>query len=201
MQFRFGMKTPIPMHHLYPLVAPAATPLYDRMAAAGRLVDWGTGGEATHVPWRTNIKPVLMSSDELIAGIKWLGNNLYSPKYFGERILNLIDMHGRALDKVPYQDTNQATLPLRPVNADTIKLVRQFSRLGPEEMKVWKDVINALSKKPWLTPTIMGLLAIYIQTRYMFEYADMWDQQLVDTKLNLAKLSKTISSPEKILAE
>lgn len=46
-QFEFAMSSPIAIFSLGALVAPAATPLYDRMASSGRLVEGG-GGNRGH---------------------------------------------------------------------------------------------------------------------------------------------------------
>ena len=52
-QYEFTTQAAIPIVTLGSLVAPAATPLHDRLAAEGRLVADGSEGAA--MPWSTNI--------------------------------------------------------------------------------------------------------------------------------------------------
>jgi hypothetical protein len=56
------------------LVAPAATPLYARLAKEGRLVR--EGAEIAAAPWSTNINPKKMTRDQLYEGIRWLVEHL-----------------------------------------------------------------------------------------------------------------------------
>ncbi len=198
LQFRFAMQTPIPIFTLVALVAPAATPLYDRMKESGRLIKWDESGESMGTPWRTNIQPVLMSQDELLAGIKWLANNLYTPANFAQRIINFIDLHGKALDYIPYKDARQSQAMKRQAVMDSVRLVRQFAGLGPEEHKAWQRIVTALGKKPYLSVLVMGAIANYMQIRYMYDQGHLWDEQLVDTKPDLDAIIPTLISAAEI---
>src|ERR1051326_5722367 len=64
-QYEVVMATGIPIFSLGALVAPVATPLHARMAAAGRLE--GDSPEMAALPWTTNIIPARMSSAELVS--------------------------------------------------------------------------------------------------------------------------------------
>jgi len=94
-QYEFAQASPIPIFSLGALVAPAATPLFARIKEAGRLVEGGP--EVAALPWDTNILPTLMSRAELLSGMRWLCNRLYSPQAFACRVVQMIEALGPQL--------------------------------------------------------------------------------------------------------
>ncbi len=200
-QLNFAMQTPVALFNLFQLVAPAATPLYDRMKEAGRLVDWGEEKESSGFPWFTNIIPEQMTREELAAGTKWLSNNLYSPENFGKRLLRFIELHGNALEKIPYRDTHRSQLIGRPAVTNTVKLIRHLPRMGAGEAQLWNDVTRGLSKKPWLSAVVMGALGQYMQIRYMMAVGRFWDPQLADTTPNIQEIIPTLIPAAEILGQ
>ena len=78
-QYDFAMGSPIPVFSLGALVAPAATPLHDRMRKANRLIDLGAAQtETAGAPWNTNIVPTHMSREELLDGVRNLCSTMYT---------------------------------------------------------------------------------------------------------------------------
>lgn len=184
-QFRFAMETPVPVYTVMPLVAPMATPLFNRLEKAGRIIEWDEMGENSGTPWITNVEPILMTHDELIAGTKWLVNNLYAPENYGKRLLKLIELHGSTLDHIPYKESKSSRTLNRIAILDSAKIVRQFARLGPEEAVLWQKIVIALKEKPWLSVIVMGSLTQYMQIRYMYSQGNFWNPKLVNTKPEL----------------
>jgi len=80
------MSTSIPIFQIGALVAPVATPLYERLEGVRRLACYNEVG-ATSEPWTTNNIPLRMTREQLFTGLRWLANRLYHPGAFGDRVL------------------------------------------------------------------------------------------------------------------
>ena len=177
-QFEFAMSTPIPIFSLGALVAPAATPLYERMERAGRL---RTGGsEVAATPWDTNIVPVGMSREQLLAGLKWLCNQLYQPENFAQRVLQLIDRLGPQRGPHRRDDDHQAARNPRPIAQSGFALLHRLIRLGPGERAMWNRIYGAMREKPETEPFVLEALARYAQIRCMYDVGGFWEPQLAD---------------------
>ncbi|NDJ53423.1 MAG: radical SAM protein, partial [Chloroflexi bacterium] len=167
-QYRFAMSTTAPIFTLGALVAPAATPLFDRMDREGRLIESGEGKETIGNPWNTNIVPANMTREELMEGIKWLANNIYAPQSFGDRLIRFAETFGQRVDKKTLERRRVANQELRPVDMDATKLVRRFARSGPEEAKVWAKLGKIVARKPEVGRSVMWAIAMYMQIRHMY---------------------------------
>lgn len=169
-QFEFAMSTGIPIYTLTALNAPAATPLHDRMRRDGRLID-----EAYVIgsPFVTNIIPKRITSEELSRGIQWLGNQLYAPAAFGERVLRFVDQH-------PHTKETRWARP-RPVDLKLLKVARQIPQLGVEEEKMWARITKAVAERPETANAVMSILFRYMQIRFIYEHGDFWDPRLASS--------------------
>ena len=166
-QYQFAMSTSIPIFTLGALLAPAATPLYERMKRAHRLVS-EDDIDAHAQPWNTNIIPARMTREQLFTGIRRLSNRLYHPDAFGERVLDFIDK----LKEQPGGQQNQAsttTRRLTKVHLDASNVVKHVAHLGPAEAKMMSNIMQALAKKPSIRTQVMVMLFRYMQIRYMYE--------------------------------
>ena len=175
-QYDFAMSVPVPIFSLGALVAPAATPLYDRMEAAGRLV--GGGAEVAASPWDTNILPARMSRGELFQGLRWLSNRLYSPESFAERVVAMIDRLGPP--NGPHAKAGDPRRRVRPVDRDGFNLIRRLIRLGPAEREMWRRVQEAQERRPETSPYVLDALARYAQVRAMYEAGSFWEPELAE---------------------
>ena len=170
-QHDFAMDSPIPVFTLGALVAPAATPLYDRMKESGRLVEGGSEVEAT--PWDTNILPELMTREQLFEGLRWLGNSLYDPELFGDRVVKMIDRLG------PSPVIGQAPARAqRPVEGEALSVLRHLLRKGPREKKMWKRILGVMNRKPETGSRVMEMLFTYAQVRCLYETGNFWEPLL-----------------------
>ena len=173
LQYEFAMSTPIPIFTLGALVAPAATPLYDRMKESGRLV---TDGSESQGVWNTNIQPVLMSREELLSGLKRLGNRLYSPASFASRTIAMIERLGPQLG--PFQAGYKPHRP-RQVDIEAIGVVRKLISSGPEERQMYKMICRALAEKPEAGPMVMMALFSYAQVRCLYDAGGFWEPEIL----------------------
>jgi radical SAM superfamily enzyme YgiQ (UPF0313 family) len=169
-QYQFTMATPVPILMLGSLVAPNSTPLYDRLRQDNRLLPekkWGTNS-----PWDTNIIPKQMSREELLAGLRWLGNRLYHPTAFGQRVLQFIDgYNGPPM-------SSQTKKSSRKIDMEMMEVVQHVCRLGPEEIQMFLEVTTATTKKPAIQGQIMHMMFQYAQIRYMYQQVQFWEPQL-----------------------
>lgn len=173
-QYNFAMASGVPIFSLGALVAPAATPLYARLRNAGRLKTSG-GSEVAAMPWATNIVHPRLSEAELLTGLRWLGNNLYSPAALGQRLLCFIEkFQGR-----PGVPSGQLARPRqRSVDVDKMIVLSKVRELGPAEELMWARVTKALANKPAATNFVMTALVQYMQIRYMYRLGHFWEAQL-----------------------
>jgi Domain of unknown function (DUF4070) len=143
------------------------------MKNSGRLVE--TGSETQGV-WNTNILPTLMSREELFAGLKWLGNHLYDPYNFAQRVIRMIQVLGpqRGPFKAGYTPHKG-----RPVEAEASGVIRKLLRRGPAERQMWKTISDALAEKPEAGPMVMNSLFSYAQVRCLYETDHYWEPEVV----------------------
>ena len=173
-QLEFAMSTPVPIFTLGALVAPAATPLYDRMKESGRLV---VDGSETQGVWNTNIMPTLMSREDLFYGLKWLGNQLYHPAHFARRVVNMIERMGPQLG--PFKPGYTPHKP-RAVEAQALGVIRKLIAHGSEEKQMWKSISTALADNPGAGPAVMNSLFSYAQVRCLYDASRFWEPEIVD---------------------
>lgn len=172
-QYEFAMSTPIPIFSLGALVAPAATPLHERMAGEGRLVSGGS--EVAAAPWNTNIVPRQMTGEQLLEGIQGLCNKLYQPSAFGERVLRFMAALGGRGGPRRAKAKRDPGGDLRTVDHDSLALLSKLERFGPQEREMWSRITRELYKKPELLGFVMGSLLQYMQIRYMYEQGRFWE--------------------------
>lgn len=157
--FDFFQASPLPDLAIGSLVAPQATPLYDRLGREGRLL-----GEAWNVaansPFATNIQPRGMTRDQLLRGLEWLCDETYRAVHFERRMLNFIERFGESAVGVRH---------LR-VDNDRMRIFRRAITLiradGPEGAAMLTRVLRAATAKPATLPSVVAFLCRYAQFRH-----------------------------------
>jgi len=172
LQYEFGMSTPIPIFTLGALVAPHSTPLYDRMAEAQRLVSDGT--EYAGAPWETNITPTLMSRQQLVEGLRWLCNTLYSPENFARRVLRMIECLGPQRGPFAGERPAIAWAP-RAVEQQALSVIKKVLRSGRDERRMAATIFDAMARKPASEMAVMLALFRYAQVRHLYEVGNFWE--------------------------
>jgi radical SAM superfamily enzyme YgiQ (UPF0313 family) len=173
-QFEFVMDAAMPIVNIGALVAPPATPLYDRIRRSGRLRE--DRPEVASSPWSTNIVHPSMPEEQLMAGLKWLANNLYSPRAFGTRLLHFIENFGERRD--PRAAEAVSAEAMRAIDVDSVQMLGMVRGLGPEEDRMWSRVMTATEAKPQVRPFVMGAFIQYMQVRHMYDQGQFWEPQL-----------------------
>ena len=173
-QYEFGMSLPVPMFTVTPLSAPMATPLYTRMLAENRLMEYAQSG--TVLPWTTNIIPKQMTHGELVAGMQWLCNRLYRPVAFEQRVARFIDLFQ---PPAPRRNSHtQYLAPAREVDRQRVELARHVTRLGPAEAAMAARLEKRLIRKPSALPLVLLAMGYYMQTRHMYQKSGLWNPAL-----------------------
>jgi hypothetical protein len=190
-QYDFAMQNAVPIFTLGALVAPAATPLFDRMEASGRLT--ADGSEVAGTPWDTNIVHMNMTKDELFQGLRWLCNSLYTPDAFAHRVIRMIEAMG-PLPGPFGSDRNTAKAALRPIEAEAMTILKRLIRRSPEERKMWTNIMAAMSKKPDTGPAVMLSLFRYAQVRCLYDSGGFWEPRVTEQAAMSAVTSAGASS-------
>jgi radical SAM superfamily enzyme YgiQ (UPF0313 family) len=171
-QYQFAMASDIPILTVGALVAPQATPLYERMRKEKRLVTEEVEAEA--VPWDTNIIPKGMTREELHEGMKRLCNRLYHPDAFGERVVRFIERTGPRRDPAKMEERSTG----RDVEFDALNLIAEIPKMGEAEARMWSKIAKALRRKKELTRLVFAALMQYRQIRFMYEQGRVWEPRL-----------------------
>lgn len=176
-QYDFAMENAVPIFTLGALVAPAATPLFDRMEASGRLTE--DGSEVAGTPWDTNIIHTNMTREEMTSGLQWLCNSLYKPEAFTQRMVQMIETMGPL--RGPFAPEKQtAKAALRPIEAEAVTILKKLIRRSPEERKMWTDIMAAMAKKPDTGPAVMLSLFRYAQVRCLYDSGGFWEPRVAE---------------------
>jgi hypothetical protein len=173
-QYEFAQSTSVPMFSLGALVASDTTPLKARLQREGRLRN--TDPSAQAVPWSSNIVPTKMSIEQLDAGLHHLGNTLYSPQAFEQRMLRFVETYGRALPGGGVENPDLG--PLRDIDKQCLQVAMDLRRMGEHERAMWSRVMSAAGKRPSTLPLVTRLFVQYAQVRHMFEAGQYWEPHL-----------------------
>lgn len=177
-QYEFAMSLPIPVFSVGALVAPVATALHARLAAADRLRE--SAPEVAALPWDTNIVPALLSRDELVAGLRRLCNALYAPSSYAQR-LQLMVQH-----LAPHPLAGPRTHLAREADTDALFVAKSAGHLGGAEATMVRSALRAVAAKPHAARATMTALIRYAQIRYMYEREKFWDAPQQEVSFSLA---------------
>ncbi len=173
-QLDFAMQTPVPIFSLTALVAPEATPLFDRMAEDNRLKGKANRDLFIGMPWRTNIIPKQLTEEQLYAGIRWLGNQLYHPAAFEQRVLQFIERY------TPPQISQSLRFTKREIDMHALKVVKNTYKLGSEERKMFFNITEASMDNVYTQSTVVNFLFLYNQIRHMYDQGQFWEPRLAE---------------------
>jgi len=167
-QRRFVDSAPVPIFSLGALVASSGSPLYDRMAQSGRLLAENPYGTAQ--PWSSNIIPQQMSGEALLEGLRHLGNHIYSPQAFGDRMVAMLDRLGTAcVGSAPAPNGESLVASRKALMGQTASLIKQLALSGPAEKALVTRVgRHALRHRPQFLPLVQTCLRFYAQIRHVY---------------------------------
>ena len=143
-QIRFIQKSGIVTAMVGLLQAPIGTRLFERMKDEGRLIDNMSGD---NTDGSTNIIPQ-MGLDKLLDGYHHLLQQIYSPKYYYDRILTFLKQC--PVPKVKHHFNFQYFLALW-------RSIIRLGLLGSERFQYWKLFLWTLFRRPRLFPLAITL--------------------------------------------
>lgn len=160
-QFEFLQAAQIPLVMLSVLLAVPKTPLYKRLAAAGRLLTPDpTGTDRSHyvgTAGGTNFHPMLMTREELKTGQQKLYQRLYSPEAFGHRLLGNLS---RFTD-VQYQPERSKLENF----ATAFRLAKAYWRDGPDARRFFAKCLAKAAKH---SPRLIAQMFVYMGMYHHF---------------------------------
>ncbi len=173
-QRRFVEAAPIPIFTLGALVAASGSPLHRRMTESGRLLPERPHG--TGQPLSTNIIPLRMSTEHLLTGLRDLGNHVYAPRAFGERLIAMLERMGDGMPpppstpNLPSGGEGPGVPPERHALAgETADIIKRLARSGPEERAMVARVGRyALHHRPQALAVVQTCLRFYAQIRHVY---------------------------------
>jgi hypothetical protein len=116
-----------------------------------------------------------MSRQTLFAGLRWLGNRLYHPTAFGQRVRQFLDSyHPPPFSDHPHRKPNQQ------LGLQVMKVTQHVARLGPAEAQMFLDTASVAMKNPVVQSIIFNIMAQYNQIRYMYQQDGFWMPQLAE---------------------
>src|SRR5439155_319878 len=153
-QYEFLQAAQIPIVMLSVLLAVPRTPLYQRLAAAGRLDDSPDLSRYVGTSGGTNFRPLRMTAEELRLGQEALYRRLYASDAFAARLLGNV---GRFRD-VRYRPEAARLDTL----ATFARLVRHFWRQGWAGRRFfWRILGTAFRRSPRIVPQVSQFLGMY----------------------------------------
>lgn len=126
-QFEFLQQAAVPIAMVGMLQAVPTTPLFDRLARAGRLVPGEIGDQFVF----SNIVPASMSRQELYLGYARLVERLYEPGAFTDRVLGFLAVRGPGRGGAGRARRILATLGWREAARIFVALVRELAVRDP----------------------------------------------------------------------
>jgi hypothetical protein len=170
----FAQSVPVPFFPLAVVNAVPATPLLARLEREGRVV---AGKDSAPVDvLDTNIVPLQMTREELLAGVRWLANQLYRPAAFGHRLRHFIRKFGS--ERRPVRPAGIGLTGLRVTDRDMMQLIKNLRNLGPQEDALVREAFRLLTRDTATNTAIMEALANYVQVRHCYAQGNIWDPSI-----------------------
>jgi hypothetical protein len=172
-QAAFISRLPTPLIQMNVLVAPMATPLYARLLQDGRIISDDRRHTGTFL--ETNIRPKLMSSQQLKAGATWLVNTIYAPSAFMDRLEAFAALN-------PVEDAP----PPGRMKVIPRALATRLSTYGHDERAMLERMDGLRQRRPDLSGHFDRALAYYCQARHIFQMSGIWNPALASERPQLA---------------
>lgn len=162
-QFEFAMSLPVGTFNTSVLVAPHATPLYESMLKAGRIIDDDVSKQFPSANLMTNFRPARMSREELYVGAKWLINKLCDPDNFFSRLQAMSEL----LAPPPWvgaKGERRRHASRQPTAAVFSHVTRDMTRRDSRIGALMRRSFRLMAKRPEIRDGISDALSHYLMT-------------------------------------
>lgn len=156
-QFAFCMALPVVSFNVNVLTAPAATPLYDEMKAAGRLVEGPVAGTTLGGAAMSNMVPLQMTREQLAEGRNWLKKALLKPENAMVRFERYASLAAAPHAEMRHGAASRDGAPRHPLQELVALLIRD-----PGARKVIALVRDLTVQRPELSYDLTSMLAVYL---------------------------------------
>jgi len=166
-QYDFAMALPVVIHQVSPLVAPPATPLYERMLAEGRILDDIVKVQSSAAgASSTNIAPAQMTRAQLAEGTEWLRRAVLEPDGVIRRFERYARLLGDPPEHLQVGDGIRRSRRTQPL----LQLLGRMAR-DPGARRVI-DCVNELGRqRPSIRADLMQALGLYLNKYVRLEPA------------------------------
>ena len=173
-QFELAMASFNPYFTLGILVAPDATPLYARLKKEGRIIE---SDAVSGSFWASsNIVGKNFSKREMNQGVQWLCSNLYAPKNFSARFMNMVELLDRSSH--PAGSSGFLRTDDNHIFKDMTSVAMKVRNLGAEEKKMWLEIGEKISEKGIGQDLFVTLMFLYAQLRHLYDVGGVWKPEL-----------------------
>ncbi|WP_321337451.1 radical SAM protein [Breoghania sp.] len=155
----FVMSLPVINFRVAVLVAPVATPLYEQMEAAGRIVVEPSLAPSTSAIAHTNIEPAQMTREQLTEGAMWLRAELLAPENVIPRFEHYARTLGPRLPHLVPAQTGGPSVKAHPF----LELFSQMAR-NRATRRVIECVRELSEENPLLRADLMQALGMYLNS-------------------------------------
>jgi hypothetical protein len=173
-QFEFAMTLPVGTFNLSVLVAPVATPLYEKMLLQGRIVSDEVLAQFPSANLITNIIPAQLTRDELYVGAKWLVSKLFEPENFFSRLSAM-----SALLAPPPWVTSGGKRRQHPSRQNSIRfasqVMRDLCRRHRSISGMVEQTFALMRRRPDIRDGIGDALTHYLMTFRSYEMNKIYD--------------------------
>jgi radical SAM superfamily enzyme YgiQ (UPF0313 family) len=167
-QYEFLQAAQIPVVMLSVLLAVPRTPLYERLDAAGRIINVENLSRYVGTSGGTNFRPLKMTAEELRHGQEDLYQRLYAPEAFAARLLgNLMRFHD-----VRYRPERIQV----PLMTTFVRLAGYYWRKGKAARRFfWGTIAKTLRKSPRSVRQVIMMLGMYKHFSEVHAGTSGWD--------------------------
>ncbi len=173
-QYAFAMSLPVGTFNLSVLTAPVATPLYEQLSAAGRIVTGDVLAQFPSANLVTNFEPARMSRDDLYVGAKWLLNRLFDPDAFLSRLTAMSEL----LKPPPWvrHGGRRYVHPSRRISAGYVaQIMRKSARRDPRRAALVRAAFDLMRARPEIRDGLGDALSHYLMTLRSYELNGTYD--------------------------
>lgn len=174
-QFDFAMSLPVPILNVNILVAPVATPLFDKMKSEGRIFADRAIAEMPLGGMTSNFRLAQISEAEASIGGRWLISRLLAPENFIQRLRNTCAIIGPTRWAKEGRARRKASPRIQAVMGAAM---RQSLRENEGGMLVMKEARRLSQERPEIQDRIQDMVSQYFDYLRVHRLNGVYDDAL-----------------------
>lgn len=174
-QFDFAMRLPVPIFNINILVAPVATPLFDKMKAEGRILEDRAIAEMPVGGLASNFRLAQISDDEANIGARWLISRLLAPENFVKRLRHTCEILGPTRWA---REGRARRAPPRRVQVLMGGAMRRMLRDFDGGLQVVKEAQRISRQRPEIQDRVQDIVSQYFDVVRTYRRNGIYDDKL-----------------------